>query len=118
LRAGREKEMKEDGGSDVVGDIPDDLQSGHLFDQIGRGDLENVLVQDPDPRHTPMSSFQLRRKLPIQFHQNEAPAAAYQVPGKSPLPWPDLEDLIVGPDVQSFNDLPLEISVNEEILSE
>jgi hypothetical protein len=65
-----------------------------------------------------MGPFQVGRQIPIQLNQKKASAATRQILGESPFAGPDLQDFIVGPEVHGFNDLPLEVSVYQEVLPE
>jgi hypothetical protein len=110
--------MEEDGGGDVVRDISYDLQ---LLD-IGRNGLgvklKDILVQDLDGGVPLVELLKVPGQLPIQLHQDQAPAGTHQVPGQCPLAGTDLQDFIVGLDMEGLYDLLLEIAVNQEVLSQ
>lgn len=115
---GRNQEVKKDGGGDVIGNVPHDLQLRHPLGQICSSYFKDVFADHPYPWDSPIGSLQVGRQIPIQFHQEEAPAAAHQVLSEGPFSRPDLQNFIGRPEVQGFNDLSLEISVYQEILAE
>lgn len=112
------QEVEDDGGSDVVRDIPDHLERAHIGSHLVEGEIEDIPMDHRCGRIVGELICEGTSELVVEFDENETPNLSHEMVRECAATRPDLEHFIVGTRIDRADDLTLQVRIDQEVLTE